>query len=216
MAFAYFIGLIAVLLFQAEAAAMTGASLEPQKVPRASHAKPAFMRSYGDTSPPIGFVHFCRINAAQCEARNANLHRVHLTMRRWHELTAVNDLVNTMITPASDEQLYGQTEFWTIPSTHGDCEDYVLLKRSMLMQRGWPESALLITVVKDEADEGHAVLTVRTHVGDLILDNKRDRVFTWRDTPYEFIKRQSFRNPLLWVSLNAVDQQLLSAAGAKP
>ena len=36
-----------------------------------------------------------------------------------------------------------------------------------LMERGWPESTLLITVVRDENNEGHAVLTVRTDKGDL-------------------------------------------------
>jgi hypothetical protein len=34
------------------------------------------------------------------------------------------------------------------------------------MLRGWPESKLLITVVRDENNEGHAVLTVRTDEGD--------------------------------------------------
>ena len=40
------------------------------------------------------------------------------------------------------------------------------------MLRGWPESKLLITVVRDENNEGHAVLTVRTDEGDFILDNR--------------------------------------------
>jgi predicted transglutaminase-like cysteine proteinase len=39
-----------------------------------------------------------------------------------------------------------------------DCEDYVLLKRRMLMQAGWPREALLVTVVRDKKGDGHAVL----------------------------------------------------------
>ena len=53
---------------------------------------------------------------------------------------------------------------------YGDCEDYVLLKRRMLIQSGWPREALLVTVVRNERDEGHAVLTVTSDKGDYILD----------------------------------------------
>ena len=71
----------------------------------------------------------------------------------------------------------------------------------LLIQRGWPQSTLLITVVRDENNEGHAVLTVRTDAGDFVLDNKRRDIVRWADTPYTFIKRQSERNPLVWISL---------------
>jgi predicted transglutaminase-like cysteine proteinase len=77
----------------------------------------------------------------------------------------------------------------------------VLLKRRILIQRGWPATALLITVVRDESNEGHAVLTVRTDRGDFVLDNKVNHVKAWADTPYTFVKRQSARNPLVWISL---------------
>jgi predicted transglutaminase-like cysteine proteinase len=60
---------------------------------------------------------------------------------------------------------------------------------------------LLITVVRDENNEGHAILTVRTDKGDLVLDNKRREVMPWSETPYTFVKRQSERNPLVWISL---------------
>jgi predicted transglutaminase-like cysteine proteinase len=101
----------------------------------------------------------------------------------------------------TDLDLYGKVEVWTYPSGKGDCEDYVLLKRRMLIERGWPESTLLITVVRDENNEGHAVLTVRTDIGDLVLDNKRQQIVRWIDTPYTFVKQQSERNPLVWSSL---------------
>ncbi len=64
----------------------------------------------------------------------------------------------------------------------------MLLKRRTLIQHGFPESTLLITVVRDENNEGHAVLTVRTDQGDFILDNKRRDVVRWADTPYTFVK----------------------------
>ncbi len=175
----------------------------------------AFMRTFGETAPPLGYLQFCRLHPRQCEPKGGPTRRVHLSKTKWIELGEVNELVNAMIVPATDAQLYGVSEFWTIPLTHGDCEDYVLLKRSLLIERGWPESALLITVVRDELDEGHAVLTVRTHLGDLVLDNKHSAILNWRQTGYRFIKRQSFRDPSLWVSLTPSSDALMSAAGPR-
>jgi predicted transglutaminase-like cysteine proteinase len=42
---------------------------------------------------------------------------------------------------------------------------------------------------------------VRTDKGDFILDNKRSEILRFADTPYTYIKRQSERNPLVWISL---------------
>jgi len=61
----------------------------------------------------------------------------------------------------------------------GDCEDYQLLKRKLLVEAGLPRRAMRMTVVIDDIDEGHALLTVRTDAGDLILDNKVDAVLPW-------------------------------------
>ena len=83
----------------------------------------------------------------------------------------------------------------------GDCEDYALLKRHMLTQRGWPSSALLMTVVMDEDGEGHAARTARTQGGDVILDKRSNEIRLWTKTPYEFATRQSSRNPQVWVYL---------------
>ena len=90
----------------------------------------------------------------------------------------------------------------------------MLLKRRMLVQRGFPESTLLITVVRDENNEGHAVLTVRTDGGDFVLDNKRRDVVRWAETPYTFVKRQSEKNPLVWISLLPPDTAPQTAISA--
>ena len=73
----------------------------------------------------------------------------------------------------TDLEHWGVVESWYYPDDgYGDCEDYVLLKRRMLMQAGWPREALLITVVRDKNGDGHAVLTVKTDKGEYILDNQ--------------------------------------------
>ena len=97
---------------------------------------------------------------------------------------------------------WGVVERWNYPDDgYGDCEDYALQKRKMLMQAGWPRPALLMTVVRDRNGDGHAVLTVRTDKGEFILDNEVDEILPWSDTGYHFVKRQSQSDPNVWVSL---------------
>jgi predicted transglutaminase-like cysteine proteinase len=159
------------------------------------------MSEYSVTRPPVGYLQFCRQNPADCSAQAAGPQRLTLSQSRMQELTEINSLVNNAITPVTDQNLYGVAEMWTYPYDRGDCEDYVLLKRRLLMERGWPASALLITVVRDQKGDGHAVLTVTTSAGDLVLDNQEADIRFWRDTPYEYLKRQSKGDPNRWVSL---------------
>jgi predicted transglutaminase-like cysteine proteinase len=164
--------------------------------------KVAFMTAFGDTLPPIGYVTFCRENRDECRPGRRFADRIQLTPSKFREIVGINNDVNKAIAPVTDLELYGQPEVWSYPADNrGDCEDYVLLKRKKLIERGFPESTLLITVVRDENNEGHAVLTVRTDKGDFVLDNKRREVMRWAETPYTFVKRQSERNPLVWISL---------------
>jgi predicted transglutaminase-like cysteine proteinase len=178
--------------------------------------KAAFIMSYAETLPPIGYVNFCRESPADCRPGRRFADRIQLTAAKLRLVETVNSEVNTTVQPITDLELYGKTEWWSYPMDNkGDCEDYVLLKRKMLIERGFPESALLITVVRDENNEGHAVLTVRTDQGDFILDNKRREIMRWADAPYIFVKRQSERNPLVWISLlppDFVPQTTISAS----
>ena len=68
---------------------------------------------------------------------------------------------------------------------------------------------LLITVLLDEKNEGHAVLTVVTDRGDFILDNRHNDILRWDHTPYTFLKRQSQEDSKLWVSLRQKPTQVL-------
>lgn len=81
----------------------------------------------------------------------------------------------------TDVDHWGVVEKWS-----DDCEDYVLLKRRLLMQAGWPREALFITVVCDKKDEGTAVLTVKNDRGDYVPDNQAEDVVLWSDTGYRF------------------------------
>jgi predicted transglutaminase-like cysteine proteinase len=151
---------------------------------------------------------FCERTPQECAQGQQEEQRFHASRERLAQLDFVNRAVNHEIEPVTDIELYGLTDYWTIPTTKGDCEDYVLLKRKRLMALGWPASALLITVVRDERGEARA-LTARTMQGDFILDNKTDEIKIWHNTRYEFIMRQSYLNPRIWMSL---DQREMNSA----
>ncbi|WP_180335976.1 transglutaminase-like cysteine peptidase [Pleomorphomonas diazotrophica] len=156
------------------------------------------MSIHGVAAPPIGYVQFCAAYPADCRAEKDVDQVVTLTQAVWNQLNQINTAVNTAVLPATDMEIYGVLERWDYPKLAGDCEDYVLEKRRELMRSGWPESALLITVVRDETGSGHAVLTARTNRGDVVLDNKTDRILVWADTSYTYLKRQSTRDPNTW------------------
>ena len=162
----------------------------------------AFMQTTGKTSQPIGHYDFCHRYPAECSVRSEGSSRVTLTPELWNQLVTVNSAVNLAITPATDEQVYGKAEYWEYPTTRGDCEDIVLLKRRDLIAEGWPVGALLITVVRQRNGEGHAVLTVETDRGDLVLDSLQPRVLVWTDTDYQYVKRQSEFNSGQWVAID--------------
>ena len=154
------------------------------------------------TSSPSGFVRFCIEHALDCQPVGGTVGAVKLDAERRGELERLNRTVNEMIQPETDLDHFGETERWTYPDDgRGDCEDYVLEKRRRLINSGWPASVLLITVVRDRDGDGHAVLTVITDKGDLILDNQETDIRAWKDTGYRFVKRQSQSDPSQWVSL---------------
>ena len=161
-----------------------------------------FMATNGHAQAPYGFIQFCASNPQHCAPIVASRSRMSGSPARLAELDLVNRLVNEAIEPVTDKVQYGVDEYWTIPSSgKGDCEEYVLLKRRMLIDLGWSSGDLLITVVLDENGDGHAVLTARTSTGDYVLDNKNATVLLWYQKPYKFLMRQSYLHPKRWVAL---------------
>jgi predicted transglutaminase-like cysteine proteinase len=154
------------------------------------------------TRPPVGWVELCARQPGECASTTTAPSELALSSEAWKDLVRVNKWVNETIKPLTDFEHWNVVERWSYPDDgYGDCEDYVLLKRRMLIQSGWPPEALLVTVVRDKNNEGHAVLTVITVKGDYILDNQSEEILLWWKTGYHFVKRQSQSNPNVWVSL---------------
>ena len=163
----------------------------------------ALYASLGDTTrSPVGWIEFCADHPGDCRGGPTQARDIVMTQAAWKDLVRVNRWVNETVKPITDMDHWGVIEKWSYPTDgYGDCEDYVLLKRKMLIDAGWPREALLITVVRDKKGEGHAVLTVKSDKGEFILDNQNEDIVAWTDTGYRFVKRQSQTDQNAWVSL---------------
>ena len=172
--------------------------------PRAGKAdeRPLFISLGEMVKAPIGWVEFCVEYQPECKTRPTQARDVMLDAAAWKDLERVNLFVNAHVKPMTDIEHWGVVERWNYPDDgYGDCEDYVLQKRKLLIQTGWPREALLITVVRDKHGDGHAVLTVKTDKGEFILDNQNDQILLWSETGYRFVKRQSQSDPNAWIAL---------------
>jgi len=161
-----------------------------------------FVSIGASTRPPIGWVEFCVDHPVECKATTSAPRDVVLSNKAWTDLVRINKWVNENVKPMTDMDHWGVVEKWSYPDDgYGDCEDYALLKRRMLIEAGWPREALLMTVVREKNGNGHAVLTVKTDKGEFILDNQEERILLWSETSYRFVKRQAQSDPNRWVSL---------------
>jgi predicted transglutaminase-like cysteine proteinase len=180
-------------------------------IAEAAVADGPFMPTTGRTSQPIGHYEFCQSHGSECNVRSSGSQRIRLTPQLWNQLVAVNAEVNLAVKPATDQEIYGRPEVWAYPGARGDCEDLVLLKRRDLIEQGWPVGALLITVVRQKNGEGHAVLTVETDRGDLVLDSLQPRVLVWNETDYQYVKRQSETNSGQWMAIDDARTNLVGS-----
>jgi predicted transglutaminase-like cysteine proteinase len=167
---------------------------------------------------PYGWLHFCAAQPEECEPTPLLPKLISLTSQSLAELNQINTIVNREVEPIGDEDHYriyeqGILNWWTYPDDgKGNCNDYVLMKRKLLIEAGWPKAALLMTVVVDHHGDGHLILMVRTDRGDLILDNMREDIVPWDRTGYRFVKRQSALNPNDWVSIEVQASPRTAAA----
>jgi len=84
----------------------------------------------------------------------------------------INRDVNASVTYKTDLEQYGKPEHWCLPTDFGDCEDYALLKRKMLIDAGFDRDKIHLCTCFVGGD-GHCVLLVETDRGNYILDNNQ-------------------------------------------
>lgn len=174
-------------------------------------AHPSPMITGGFTSQPIGHYEFCKRKPAECSIRTRDFGTLPMSEELLARLERLTVKVNQAIKPKSDLEIYGVDEYWTYPVDAGDCEDYALAKRRILLKEGVSTSNLLLTVLRRPNGEGHAVLTVRTDIGDVILDNLTDAVLNWDETEYLYLKRQATTHTGRWVTIREGDAPLVGS-----
>ncbi len=150
---------------------------------------------------PPAFYDFCKRERRLCNSTGSTKVAA-LTPARLAELKSINQSVNARVKQKLDSASTGKDDVWGLPANAGDCEDFAILKKHELMKRGWPSSALLLTVVT-YMGQGHVLLTVRTDQGDMVLDNRTNSVKSWSRTPYRFFARQSQSKHGKWDKIGA-------------
>jgi predicted transglutaminase-like cysteine proteinase len=158
------------------------------------------------TSVPIGWVDFCGRRPEECSLGKLHPVDVRLNEKTWSTLLGVNRNANAAIVPVTNLEHWGtMVDHWDYPvDGKGDCKVYALYKRKLLIERGFPRQALLMTIVRDLDGEGHAILTVKTDRGEFVLDNLTDEIRPWNATGYTFVKRQAQYDPNVWLDLGGV------------
>jgi predicted transglutaminase-like cysteine proteinase len=193
--------------------AVLGGSLALQRPTSAGSVEAGYAAVGEATSVPYGWVDFCRRYEGECDGAGASPVDINLSPKAEREIDRVNRWVNAHVESVSDMDHWGLIDRWDYPiDGRGDCEDYALLKRKLLIEMGFPRQALLMTVVKDEAGEGHAILTLKTNKGEFVLDNLNNDTRPWTTSGYRFVKRQSQQDPNVWVTLGAPAEAPLYAA----
>jgi predicted transglutaminase-like cysteine proteinase len=183
---------------------VVGSVASVQAFPNGRAAWPAFtvIAEKSKEGPP-GWAEFCRNYKSECDGKSSEPLKITLTPEVWDKLVEVNRWANGHIKATPDRRHWGRINKWYFANDgRGDCKDYVLVKRRMLMEAGLPREALMITVVWTPQNNGHAVLLVRTDKGDFALDNLSSRIVLWNQTPYDYVMRQSQFSPNAWVFID--------------
>lgn len=139
------------------------------------------------------------------ELNGARRPRLDLSPGLWLDLKTANEAVNSAALPISDQDLYGTSDYWSLPLRRGkrllgDCEDFVLEKKRLLGARGYPANTLSVALVRTSWGQNHAVLLVSTDRGDFVLDSLSDEISPWSKTQYALLLRQGSSGGDVWIS----------------
>lgn len=153
-------------------------------------ASQAFMPQGKDELIPWGAADLCKRepDPVLCGPAGDTV-RVHMDDEHKNQMNEVQNQVNIHVVFKTDQELYGKIEFWTVADKYGDCEDYVLLKRKMLIEKGWPAASLDVAIGVAGNGEPHAILIVHGDNVDYVLDNlTRTPARNWIVGDYQWFK----------------------------
>lgn len=166
-----------------------------------------------------GWDDFAARNSSFPLVTNTESTTIPLTPQVTADLAYIQNYVNSRFNYRLDEDLYGKLEHWSIMEAggSGDCEDFSLTKAKMLLDMGYPASAIHIEVGATPNGDGHAWLVVQTDKGDYALDNLYLNPMPNGVTPYTNRRRQT---GLAWsqpgVKLTGVAIEYMDGMNAAP
>jgi predicted transglutaminase-like cysteine proteinase len=155
------------------------------------------------TLAPFQHVRFCIRYPADCKSDPSEAQRIDLSAETAELLKSVNRSVNTSIAPTLKSYGRDLQDGWTIAPSTGDCNDYAVTKRHMLLESGLPSRALRLSVVKTPSGMGHLILVVATTRGDIVMDNLTELIRPWQMTGYLWLKIQSASDAKYWFGIKA-------------
>jgi predicted transglutaminase-like cysteine proteinase len=128
-------------------------------------------------------------------------------------LNRVQTEVNRAVAPEPEPP---GRDLWQTGNRSGDCEDYALAKQQRLRAAGLPAGAIRLATARLPNGELHAVLTVDTDRGTLVLDNLQQRVVPMSKLAYAWLRAQGVDTTLRWRELENRSPQPTSYATSAP
>jgi predicted transglutaminase-like cysteine proteinase len=157
----------------------------------------------GPTLGPRGYYELCSAEHDVCrEAAGDGVAQVDGRVRYdpavATQLATINSAVNRSIRQTSDFEQFGVSDYWSVGGSRGDCEEFALTKKAVLLAQGWPSAALPLALVKTPSGGPHLVLIAKTDEGDMVLDNLTTTVQPWQRTSYTPFTIQSSTDGRIW------------------
>lgn len=146
---------------------------------------------------PAGWLNWCMGAAERClPAQRPEV--APATPALLAAVERVQRQVNAAISPRAEP---AGRDLWQHDADHGDCEDFALAKQHKLRAAGLPHGAVRLATARLASGELHAVVTVETDRGTLVLDNLHDRVMPVASLDYSWLRLQGTDGSLRWREL---------------
>jgi predicted transglutaminase-like cysteine proteinase len=150
-----------------------------------------------DVAAPPGWLNYCLAEKDRC-APAAEASEVDATPELLALVQQVQADVNRRVAPRPEP---AGRDLWQIADGSGDCEDFALAKQAALRSAGLPAGAVRLATARLPNRELHAVVTVATDDGTLVLDNLRPSAVPLRTLDYTWLRLQGVRGSLRWEEL---------------
>lgn len=151
------------------------------------------LRVHAETTlPPFQYTAFCVKYPSDCKPQRVR-NGPGLELRK---IQFANSVVNARIAPSEQSK-----NNWELYPPEGDCGDYAVSKRHLLLSLGGTHSQLLLAeVLNRNTGEHHLILIVLYEGSILALDNLYEYVLPFGEAirQYRFLRIASPDNPNIW------------------